>query len=1061
MSALSQTIQFVDSSVPPITADRYTLTVKQEITELDAAGNAKAGGVTKLYPVLTKIVHIQGERFSIDPRDIDSVFPPEGGAGDYGNENILPHITFSRKTLPWEQNCGVPHAPWLALLVFHEKDEGGIPQIVPAMVGDLSRVKFRPGESPALEKRDSTLVTKERESRVVIATYADAATWEKRPGENDWDPCLVVDVPVRLMHEIAPTKKDLPWLAHSRIIIRGPETREFSAILANRLPLREGISMACLVSLEQMAEFLPPAPDITANRLAATHVRLVVMKAWSFRCGADFQGFYHPLTTGPLALPYTKPDSETPEDTKVKNALAMGYTALDHNTRWGDRAISWYRGPFLPFNSKVTRSIPLPPICEEGYVTGTAPLSSADEALRYDPELGMLDVSYAAAWQLGRLMALRDETFAHDLYQWKRENRRKIMEPQTADVFALLAEFIQSVAQKVNQSGSNGTNHPDGEIHPTQSARDLINDPDKLKKHLAGARAPESVVDRLAKLRRLEGVPMDYLVPDERMLPPESLRFFQVDLNWVYSLVEGAYSVARVSTGDKKQDAATCPHEVYRQVSGFLLRSAIVSGWPTLEAQVEVSSPSAAYKQLRCERITPDILLYLMEVEGQGVITSVTLQVPPENIEFQLPKPKSAPFRDGGRSVVDIQALAQGETTAAHFARKLTGVVIPSLTWNTERECLSLKFEPADRTDDYEWQFLVNDRPFLPPVPIRAPAGPAHLIEMELPLNDDLPHGEIAVRVRPAAPPPRIKPGRWMTSTTLHRPPASDAQPVLSYRLGEDWITAEWPAPNVSVTLAAQLGGAVVKVQSRGTQPKIRAVLKFGDDLPPGKIQVRFRFRLISPATAKHLPAAWGKSTQSLIRLQTPIFGGGETTYSNGVLKLTFFDQDFNISNAGGSNLEMFLTTGQRNISNPVYSARGSGRRVDFTVTPENAPSGRYSVMARVIGQDNHMISSSVGKFISDAQPLRLLGRPVVTSSASTLSWSKIDDAVSYVVVFRNMGTQRESTTLVEASPAPSLDLVSQRLPPGTYQVSVGASGARNSNWSGPMSNPIVVTINN
>ena len=69
-----------------------------------------------------------------------------------------------------------------------------------------------------------------------------------------------------------------------------------------------------------------------------------------------------------------------------------------------------------------------------------------------------------------------------------------------------------------------------------------------------------------------------------------------------------------------------------------------------------------------------------MEVEGQGVITSLTLQVPPENIEFQLPMPDSTRFRDRDRSVIDIHALAQGENTAAEFAVKLA--LKPILTPN-------------------------------------------------------------------------------------------------------------------------------------------------------------------------------------------------------------------------------------------------------------------------------------------------------------------------------------------------------------------------------------------
>ena len=657
MSSPNQTIEFVDAYVPPIAPGRYTLTVTQDVHELDADKKIEPLGRHGPYSTPPKTVHVQGERFSIDPRDIHAVYPPDGGMGDYGNEHALPHITFSRKSLPWDQVSGPPAdnhqpVPWLALLVFHETDEGGLPAIVSAMVGDLSRKGFSPGAS--LAERPSTLMAAERKGTASYADLVRPKPWDTRPGENAWDACQVVDIPLELFALIAPTQADLPWLAHARIASRPEETRTYSTVIANRLPLREGTSMACLVSLAEIAQSLPPAQIVLADGEAVTHLRLVVLKAWSFRCGAALQGFNQDLSRGPLKVPYTPPGQETPEDLSVREALAMGYTALDHNTRWGDQAVSWYRGPFLPFSSKVIDHVPRPPICAEGYETGVKPISCADEALRYDPELGMQDVSYAAAWQLGRLIALRDETFARDLYHWKRENKRRILAPQAAEVFAFLAELMQAAMQRLN---------------PAQAARDLIDDPARLKAHLAGVRAPESVVSRLDKLRRLEGVPLDYLVPDERMLPPESLRFFQVDQNWVYSLVEGAYSIARVSTDDQKQDAATCPHEVYRQVSGFLLRSKIVSGWPHLQVQVEVSDRSAKFKTLRCERLTPDILLFLVEVEGSGIITSATLQVPPENIEFHVGR--TAQFRDSGKSVLDIASLTTGESSSAEFAVSL------------------------------------------------------------------------------------------------------------------------------------------------------------------------------------------------------------------------------------------------------------------------------------------------------------------------------------------------------------------------------------------------------
>ena len=118
------------------------------------------------------------------------------------------------------------------------------------------------------------------------ASYADLLhpnDWIRRPGENEWDACLTVDISTGLFAQIAPTRDDLPWLAHARIASAPQETRAFSAVMANRVPLREGSSTACLVSLEQIAAWLPPAQIILANGGNATHVRLVVLKAWSFR----------------------------------------------------------------------------------------------------------------------------------------------------------------------------------------------------------------------------------------------------------------------------------------------------------------------------------------------------------------------------------------------------------------------------------------------------------------------------------------------------------------------------------------------------------------------------------------------------------------------------------------------------------------------------------------------------------------------------------------------------------------------------------------------------------
>ncbi len=64
----------------------------------------------------------------------------------------------------------------------------------------------------------------------------------------------------------------------------------------------------------------------------------------------------------------------------------------------------------------------------------------------------------------------------------------------------------------------------------------------------------------LARLRLLHGVPFSYLVPDENLLPVESIRFFYVDRAWTDALVQGALSVGTISTSDRAELEKVYPH---------------------------------------------------------------------------------------------------------------------------------------------------------------------------------------------------------------------------------------------------------------------------------------------------------------------------------------------------------------------------------------------------------------------------------------------------------------------------------------------------------------------
>ena len=101
-----------------------------------------------------------------------------------------------------------------------------------------------------------------------------------------------------------------------------------------------------------------------------------------------------------LTLPYAG------SNVVVKDALQMSYVPLNHNLRTAGQTVSWYRGPLLPYSISEPRV--------------KFPISSPDQATRFDPTTGMLDASYAAAWTLGRQLALQNKAFSTALYEWKR-----------------------------------------------------------------------------------------------------------------------------------------------------------------------------------------------------------------------------------------------------------------------------------------------------------------------------------------------------------------------------------------------------------------------------------------------------------------------------------------------------------------------------------------------------------------------------------------------------------------------------------------------------------------
>jgi hypothetical protein len=164
--------------------------------------------------------------------------------------------------------------------------------------------------------------------------------------------------------------------------------------------------------------------------------------------------------------------------------------------------------------------------------------------------------------------------------------------------------------------------------------------------------AEEKVVDWLGRLRLLQGVPFEYLVPDEGLLRPETIRFFYVDRNWTDAAVDGAIAAGTVPGRDRREVQAD--HLALRglvddaeraqwvdppatstfagPITGFLLRSRAVSGWPGLHvhAFAGVKKLRRELRVLRIERLAPAVLLAMFE----GVPDRVEIEEPRSGIQF-------------------------------------------------------------------------------------------------------------------------------------------------------------------------------------------------------------------------------------------------------------------------------------------------------------------------------------------------------------------------------------------------------------------------------------------
>ena len=758
-------VQFYDNVQPGLTSGSYQLTSNQAIGGL--ATGSYLGPLSQGFTV-------GAPRFALDPGDIGELYPPANSSGAFAG--ALPSIVLNRRTLPWEQAiASASTAPWMALLTFTAAE------IVPdpvngqplrtSTVADFLTPPTAPTSAAAVGGSPApALGSPAPPPSLGGSTAGPAIDPTGVPADMLASTMTSVVVPAGVLTAVAPTLDEARLLAHVRQTDTSSQAASdagqdgwYAEVLGNRFPATtrapDGTgtrTIACLVSLEGLAAFLPGAATAPTGG-PYSYVRLAVLASWSFVSNpAAGEGFAQ-LMAGLLPSSSTDPGALLPRIPVPAGApasaavtrLAEGYVALDYRLATGETTFGWYRSPLTPFPV-----VPFPAPSD-----GSPHYATAAELTVYAQDQGVFDVSYAAAFEAGRLAALADRGFAVALVDARRAAFQTVAAIQTRLASPLVAatapqsaaqqetatpapdagpaperrawqrfgtllrsgmgteltEALSSVPQSTPPEAeaaqppaaaptASTTAQPATATPPPPPPLPISDDPvaqmrsvlaradvaDLLAAQAAGG-AMDPVTDWLARLALLHGVPFRHLVPDERMLPVESVRFFYLDPGWIAALIDGALSIGvegsrdlelqqaisaplmatvaakvgavraaqrarpdltvptggaapvgsastavALSTPTPATDPATAPAEAQlatavasQQRAGLLLRSAAVAGWPGMVVQADGGATSL----LRLDRLSDTVLLAVFD----AVPTSITLGEPWHGLRFGIP----------------------------------------------------------------------------------------------------------------------------------------------------------------------------------------------------------------------------------------------------------------------------------------------------------------------------------------------------------------------------------------------------------------------------------------
>ncbi|KAF3104136.1 hypothetical protein TWF706_004607 [Orbilia oligospora] len=682
--------------LPSLEGGLHTIKIEQTVTA--PTGDPKKPLEKKAVPI-TQDFTVVAPRFSLAEETIDSMFPPRGHTA---LPKTLPHLVLKDAHFPWARNYSTPakqdedqcpvdssgdcmaktRIPWVALVAF-TPDELAIedPAILGKFAGDP---KFKVNENLAI---DATIGP--AYENLKLGTNLTTSLIGQPDSREKGQTASFISIKKKLFEKLFSEdgKKgsitQYRYLSHVRKIstagmisaMHGTDGT-FSVIVSHRIgpfdTTRPTPLIAHLISLEGIE-----GKDISTWK---DNIIMTSLYSWtytslppgSFDVRDVLQKLGDTLTvlrTDFMQQPVSNPKTKAlPLEDIITKRQEDGYTLVRHRTVTGEETAAIYRGPLVP------KSVSHGQNTDMQYMTIQSNFGTDLQIL--DPDLSLMDISYAAAWQLGKTLAMGDQAFTAALSRVRRHmhmealkaSQKKVHEQlgdhmSRLDVVKSIPALVKGLSDLNLNLHANNTNiisssrwqkqcvervdislkspHIFYQIYENAVpvALDMASSPaggkynyHKVPTNTDYAQVQSWVHDKL----HLASIPAHYLIPDRSYLPEETLRFFYIDENWTDALVDGALSLANQWTNEPDKDYCRSAlkaalGDFFRQKSpefgyqpqmpkyGFLLRSQVLVQFPDLTVSATFNEATAFNDEkpkapiLVQRKLSSDIMLCLFD----------------------------------------------------------------------------------------------------------------------------------------------------------------------------------------------------------------------------------------------------------------------------------------------------------------------------------------------------------------------------------------------------------------------------------------------------------------